>query len=281
MRSFHFWLKVSRPHHALVAGFATYVAALLSDGHTWFDQVKIAAPIVIMLGVIGASLFHYGGARDIYARKVRDRIDVENPDQLMRLGGVALNFAVMVAFFTLPFAGVAIAMFNAIGIVFYTKFLSRFWLTKNVMIAAICTTPVLLGWAIGHRLSPSIPWAIATVFTSIWAREILKDVADIVANEGRRVTLPIKFGVAHARQIAGVLLLVSLLFIIFVVSQAGFQESVSTTLFSILALALLSFASSSLFVRAASERRWPEEGLIIWGQRAVLLALFSYRLTLG
>ena len=200
MSSFTFWRKVLRPEQALLGALATWVVAILSDGNDWISLPKLAAACTIFLNIVGASVFHYGAARRMYARKEWDRIDVHHPRMLIVGGSSLLLASSAVAFATLPVTCFWITVGNAVAISCYARWLAKHWVTKNVIIAMVCTTPVIIGWLSGHRLHPALPYLALATFFAYWTREIVKDYLDIKANEGIRVTLPLWLGYQHAHR---------------------------------------------------------------------------------
>ena len=196
--------KVTRPVQFIAAAFGTWVVALLSNGPDPVSSNKVAASVAMGLTVLAASIFHYGAANRMYARKVWDLVKVENPAGLIVTGLVIFVASCLVAAVYLPWECSAIATIDAIIVVLYARVLSKRWITKNTVIAFACTTPILMGWLAGHRLHPVVPYAIAISFSAYLAREIVKDIQDIRANQGIRVTLPIQIGVVGAMRIAGI-----------------------------------------------------------------------------
>ena len=189
-------LQVVRPKLILIAALSTYVVAMLSNGSHWITSAKIASPIAIALSVLGASLFHFGAANKMYTRKM----EVLHASYFVRvalviLGLVSMFGAVRITFTYLNPACQLIVLLDAVIVIAYAGILSRHWLTKNLLIAFVCVSPVLLGWFAGHRLHPSVPYGIFTIFFVHLAREIVKDIQDRVANNGLRLTLPLDLGV--------------------------------------------------------------------------------------
>lgn len=216
MRSLKFWIKVTRPTQCLIAGLATYVIALLSNGHDWLTASKIASSLSMSICVLGASLFHYGAANKMYARKNWDLVEVTKPWILIILGSMAFLVSSLIAYCYLPKICVCITIVNSLGIGFYSRVLSRHWSTKNPFIAFICSTPVLIGWLSGNNMHPSLPYFFAIVFFSYLGREIFKDINDIEVNGGIRVTLPIWLGsIKHALWIAYTSIVCSCIFMLF------------------------------------------------------------------
>lgn len=200
MSSFTFWRKVLRPEQAFLGALATWVVAVLSDGNDWVGLTKMAAACIVALNIVGASVFHYGAARRMYARKEWDRIEVRKPGRLIALGSLLFLASSSGALVMLPAPCFWITVGNAVAISCYAWWLAKHWITKNVIIALVCTTPVIIGWLSGHKLHPALPYLALATFFAYWTREIVKDYLDIKANEGIRVTLPLWLGHKHAHR---------------------------------------------------------------------------------
>jgi 4-hydroxybenzoate polyprenyltransferase len=212
----------------IFAGVAAWIVALLSDGPAWFTVPKLAAGLVMALSILGASVWHYGARADVYRKKHWDLVIVESPRLLMFLGAVAFLASIVLAWIFLPISCCLIAVFNTVTIAIYARILDRYWPWKNLSIAAVCVTPLILGWFSGHRLNPILPSLISTAFFFYLAREIFKDVVDIEANRGKRFTMVMSIGTPAALRVGGVALVVAITCIVY---------------------SMVRYAPSSLFVR--------------------------------
>jgi len=230
MNTFRYLKKITRPEQCLTAALATFVVALLSNGPSWFTAEKIAAPITIALSVLGASLWHYGARYDVYAKKHWDVVTVIHPQRLLFFGCVSFIMSVVVAFLFLPKACTLIAFINVFIIVFYARRLDQYWPWKNLVIALVCTSPLIIGWLSGqHVHSIVLPMIIATFFIYL-AREILKDIQDREANHGLRFTMVMDIGVKASLRIAGAMLCIAILVLLI-----GWQYIPSSLFFAIAA----------------------------------------------
>lgn len=203
-------LKVSRIWHVVFAAIATWVIAMLSNGPYWFTTAKVISPTVMGLSVLSASLYHFGAANPMYARKN----EVLAAGLLVRSGLIGIGIlgmalAVYLAMNYLNTSCQIVVALDALIIVAYAGALSRHWITKNSLMAFVCVSPVLLGWLAGHRLHPAVPYGIAVTFCTYLTREVVKDIQDRVVNHGYRITLPLWLGVIPARRIASGLMLVT------------------------------------------------------------------------
>jgi len=198
------WLhKITRPVGFLAAGLGTWVVALVSNGPDIASANKIAAAVSMGLSCLAASIYHYGAAHYMYQRKWYDPVEIKQPRLLVTCGVIIFSLSITIAWMYLPANCVGIAVFNAVAISFYARIFSKTWLTKNLIIACVCTTPIVLGWWAGSHTPAILPFACGIVFFAHLAREIIKDVQDIRANHGVRITLPIKFGITGAMRLAG------------------------------------------------------------------------------
>jgi len=217
MSSFNlkYWVKITRPTQCLLGGFAAWIVALLSNGPTWFTLEKIAVGAVISLSVLAASVWHYGARADVYARKHWDPVFVKKPRILMCAGAAIFLASILLAWIELPSACTFVATFNAAIIFLYARRLDRYWPWKNLSIAAVCITPLVLGWFSGHRLNPIVPPLILATFLVYLCREIFKDVVDLEANRGKRFTMVMELGPSAANRIGGVALTAAIIFILY------------------------------------------------------------------
>lgn len=211
----NYWITITRPIQVVLGGMAAWIAALLSDGPFWLSTQKIAVGGVMMLSILGASIWHYGARADIYARKHWDPVYVRSSATLLAIGAVSFAASIFLAWQFLPSECVAIAVANCLVILLYARFLDQYWPWKNLSIAAVCVTPLLLGWFSGHRLHPMVPPMIAGAFFFYLAREIFKDVVDLEANCGRRFTMVMDIGTLAALRVGGLTLMISVFIILF------------------------------------------------------------------
>lgn len=195
--------KITRPSQCFIAATATWIVALLSNGPHLFTEAKLAAAAAIFLSVLGASLWHYGARSDMYARKHYDLVIVRNPSLLRMLGANAFACSILVAALFLPWACIVVTTLNTFIIFFYAKRLDQFWPWKNLVIAFVCTTPLVIGWLSGQSLHPVVSPMIIAAFFIYLTREILKDIQDREANHGLRFTMVMQIGVPASLRVAG------------------------------------------------------------------------------
>lgn len=210
-----YWITITRPVQVVLGGMAAWIAALLSDGPLWLSTQRIAVGGVMSLSILGASIWHYGARADVYARKHWDPVYVRRPATLLAMGAVSFAASIFLAWQFLSAGCVAIAVANCLIILSYARFLDQYWPWKNLSIAAVCVTPLLLGWFSGHRLHHMVPPMIAATFFFYLAREVFKDIVDIEANRGKRFTMVMDIGMSAALRVGGLMLMVSVLMLLF------------------------------------------------------------------
>ena len=230
MSTLKFWLKISRPRQVILAGVATWIVALVSNGPDWFGFQKVIAGVVMSLGVLASSIWHYGARADVYAKKHWDLVIVKNPNFLRIIGCIIFCISIILAGLFLPKACLVIAIINTITILVYAGFLDQYWPWKNLSIAMVCVTPLLLGWFSGHRLNPIVPPLIMATFFFYLTREMFKDIVDIEANRGKRFTMVMEVGTSTTLRTGGVILAVSVFFILYSLRYTTPSTSVSATL---------------------------------------------------
>lgn len=276
MSSFKFWIKVARPDQCLIAALATWTIALLSNGHDIWSANKVAAAMTILIEVMGASIFHYGAARKMYARKYWDLVEGSRPWILVTVGSLLMIIAVSIAFHYLPRICFWIAMADTLSISLYARVLSKHWVTKNTVIAFVCTTPVLMGWLAGNHIHPALPYFFVIVFFSYLGREIFKDINDIEANNGIRITLPIWLGSAKkALWVAYTSILLSCICLLLL-----FDAYQTATLFAetFYLIALLVFLTIPLAAKIKGVRILPR--IVTIANSAVLISALALRLAM-
>ena len=274
MSSLTFWIKVTRPIQCIIAGCAAWLIALLSNGPLWATPPKISAGVIMFFCVMGSSLYHYGLAKKIYARKYWDLVEVDRPVLLVMLGSAAFLTAIVLALYYLPTSCAFIVILDALAIIAYSRKLSAHWTTKNLTIAFVCTTPVLVGWFSGHRLHPVVPYLIGATFFGYLAREIIKDYTDLKANEGIRVTLPMWLGVENALRVAAGCVTVCILCLMPVFSIIRQDAPLAYIPFT-LAIAIFCITTLSL-IKFERVRRMPS--YITIGNACLMAATFILRL---
>lgn len=203
MRSFNFCLTVTRPKLIVLSALSTWVIAMLSNGPHLFTTTKIMAPIAISLSVLGASVYHFGVANPMHTRK-EESLEISLWARIVMglIGFIIMLWALDIASKYLNTSCLIVVAFDAIVLTFYPNYLSRYWVSKNFLMALVCVSPILLGWFAGDRMNSAVPYGISVTFFIYLCREIVKDIQDRNVNNGYRHTLPLTLGVERARRIA-------------------------------------------------------------------------------
>lgn len=205
MSSFHFYLQAARLQHAFMGATASFLLASLSGASVF---VSCLAALVIALDVLGASLYYFAVANKMYALKKSSYLMSSTANRhMMIMGLIAMASAIAISLFRLSWPCVYLTVFNALVVVSYKDLVSKWWGSKNLLMAMVCTSPVLLGWWAGKNTHPQVPLASVIVFFAYLAREIIKDIQDREVDRGLRRTLVLQHDIGVARVMAGTALL--------------------------------------------------------------------------
>jgi 4-hydroxybenzoate polyprenyltransferase len=192
--------KVTRPEGFALCFACAWLMANLSQTDS---DLMFSVSVVSGLSCLGSSIFHFGAGHRIYSRKA-EAIKIARPWILILTGAFILALSVGISLAALPPLCTATLLFNATSVSVYSVWLSKRWYIKNPLIATVCTTPALLGSLVGTTTHPATWYILTSVYCTFLSREIIKDVEDIIANHGRRVTLPMVIGISGALKIAAV-----------------------------------------------------------------------------
>ncbi len=255
--------KLLRPILPISSGLAAWIVSQACGANI---QSSIAAAASIGTGTIGASFYHYGGANWMYARK-SERLKFSDPQIIMLIGLAICCLSIAIAIQWLPKHCVYIALFNTIAVAAYSAKLSSHWITKNLTMSLVCATPVAIGWQAGNVTHPIVPWALGIAILAHLAREMIKDVKDIIANNGKRITLPMVLGTSRVLQISGSLLIAAGVMII---SLLQFTGSIFQQFMIALSVIIFLFTASHLIIH---KQAMQSETAITIGIFFILLAL--------
>jgi len=204
--------KLIRPIIPVTGGLTAWIISRACGAN---NRTAAAAAVAIALSSIGASFWHYSEANPMYARKEERLkfknpvVKFKNPKVLMFTGLMIFCLSIVIAHQWLPQQCIYLYLFNTVTIAAYSIWLSSSWTTKNVTMAVISITPVITGWQAGQFTHPLVRWAITIAALAHFAHEVVKDVMDIKANEGIRVTLPMVITPERALQLVGILLVIA------------------------------------------------------------------------
>lgn len=200
MSPLHVIQYIVRPHHVLMGAISTWIVAVLCGGNL---VGVFYAPQVMGLAILGTSLFYFGDSNDMYARKNKTLLIGSWFRGLLIVSGVLLILSsVYISFGYLNFACQLTVILDGLIIMFYHRKLARRWLTKNLSIAWVCISPILLGMFVGNSFYSSVLIGAVAVFLAYLAKEIVNDVKDLEVDKSHRRTLVLCLDVSWARHIA-------------------------------------------------------------------------------
>ncbi len=212
MSSLKLLYKLTRIEQCLMAGISTWIITLLSDTNSWVSKENIFPALCLFFACLGASLFHYGMRSEIYREKYWDQVIVKNPLLLKVLGLTSFLVTALLSLIGINSKTSLIFLtFFFLIIIFYPNRLDRHWPWKNLSIAFACTSPVIISWTISQYHHP-ILWPLTFgVFFFYVAREIIKDIDDQPADQGRRITMVMSIGEFWASWIALIFLFLAVI----------------------------------------------------------------------
>jgi geranylgeranylglycerol-phosphate geranylgeranyltransferase len=192
--------RILRPANALVSAAGAYVGALLAGA-------AYAPPLAVGAAMLAAFAFAAAG-------NVRNDItDVEidrraHPTRPLVTGEVSPSQARSIAIGLYLVALAAGALVSWIGFLLvlvaipimegYERVAKQRGLVGNGVIGALTGAPFVLGGLAGGALGVAVLAVAGLAACATTAREILKDVEDLDADRGRRVTLPMRIGARGA-----------------------------------------------------------------------------------
>ncbi|MDD1684291.1 MAG: geranylgeranylglycerol-phosphate geranylgeranyltransferase [Methanoregula sp.] len=191
------FVTITRPVNAVAAGLAAVVA--------YFIATVTIIPAVILLFMVVTLITAAGNVINDYFDVEIDRVN--RPDRPIPSGQVSLPAAR--AFAVILFlAGIlvclntnrlciAIAVINALLLIFYAAWLKRMPLLGNITVSYLAASMFLFGGAFDglQGLFHVIPFAVMTFFAML-ARELVKDAEDVEGDGATgAVTIPIRYGI--------------------------------------------------------------------------------------
>lgn len=271
MRTFYSWGRVLRLKHGLTASAATWLVAMLCLDQRHMPTAVWMASLAIGISCVSASVFHYGAANRMYTRK-GETLSSQYPRRLVIVGTIGFFLSLVIGSLYLPGGAQVILWYNFLAVACYSRWLSRHWATKNLTIALVLTSPILIGWLTVRVWHPMLGYLIAAVFCGYLAREMVKDIGDIKANCGLRVTLPIWIGIPGATRIAVISLSISIALLVLLFPRFNGHPLALVAL----GLSVLTLASTA---HALATRHSPKvaESRIEYGHLWLMASLLLYR----
>lgn len=206
-------LRLTRPGNALLSALAVWAGALASN-----------APILpswpVALGMLAAVAFAAAGnVRNDLADVDVDR--VAHPGRPLVTGAASpraartlslvlyacsLLAALLVGLVPLALVAVALPLMEA-----YERALKARGFPGNLAIGLLASAPFLMGALAAGRVGPAVLALALLAALATVGREILKDIEDVRADEGRRRTLPLRVGPRGAAGVAAGFLVAAVL----------------------------------------------------------------------
>lgn len=197
-------LKMTRPANALIAVFTVAAGDFLAGVYPT-PSTFVSECLALAFAVAFANLAN--DVLDIEADRV-NRPDRPLPSGSVSLGSArgAVIFTALGALVTGFLAGIPHGIFFVLllfSLALYDKTLKHYPLLKNISVAVLCATPLVLPAIDGGKIHPALlpPFAFAVLLT--FAREIFKDLEDIDGDERAHIeTLPMRIGPGNAVKLA-------------------------------------------------------------------------------
>jgi geranylgeranylglycerol-phosphate geranylgeranyltransferase len=205
-------VSMLRPMNGLMAAAAVWLGHALATHSTALTTPVLAGSAAAFL-ILSAGMV----ANDYYDRA----IDAKNkPHRPIPSGKVPAARALLIAT-ALAVAGLAlaattttqaliIATLASVLLFAYAAILAKQKAVGNVIVAVCTALPFLFGEAIAGSVgSPLVAVLALVALFSTWAREVYKDIEDMRADRGHRMTLPLAIGAVPSALIAGVFIVTS------------------------------------------------------------------------
>lgn len=197
-------LKMCRLKNSLLAAITIIAGDFIAGVNISF--LHLLLDCVSMMIAVGFANIH------------NDLLDIETdrinrPDRPLPSGAISLKKAKIACLVT-AIAPVALGftlslnhgLFYLALIAFlfaYNKILKRLPLVKNIMVAILCASPLLISVIDGHYWNPKLYPPAVFAFLLTLAREIFKDLEDVQGDMlAGIITFPVAAGVAKARHLA-------------------------------------------------------------------------------
>jgi len=208
------FLGLTRPGNVVAAGVLTATGAYVAGGAGAVTTVEVVAAVAATLFATGA-----GNAVNDYFDREIDRVNdpdrpiprgAVSPRESVAFSGVLFAGAVGCALF-LPLVAVAIAVFNLLLLVAYTRLFKGLPGVGNVVVGFLTGSTFLFGGAaVGEPLGAAVLFVLAAVATV--TREVIKDVEDLAGDREQGLdTLPVALGEVAALRVGAVTMVVAVL----------------------------------------------------------------------
>lgn len=269
MRSSHISRYVLRPKHILMGMLSTWIFARLYEAS---EASIFYAPLVTGLLVFGTSIFYFGIENDMYIRKNKSlAVSLLTRKILIVLGLISLAYATYITQTQLNMACLLIVFLDVVIILLYPRKLSSHWSTKNMPMALVCISPIIIGIVVGNYVDSRAIICAMVGFFSYLVKEIINDAHDVRVDRGRRKTLPICFGVSLTRHIGFVIMLFDIIFVGWFICNIGLDKWY-TIVFSVVTLVYFSLVLYSLGFKPSGQEE-TESNRVIYGSAFFIISV--------
>ncbi len=205
------FLELTRPGNAVAAGVLTFTGAFVA-GASVADAGAVAAAVLATMFATGAG----NAVNDYFDREIDA---VNRPDRPIPRGAVSAREALwfsgvlfagaVAATVVLPVTAIAIAVFNLLLLLAYTKLFKGLPGVGNLVVGFLTGSTFLFGGAaVGAPLGAWVLFVLAGIATL--TREIVKDVEDVAGDREEGLnTLPIAIGERRALWVGTVAMVVA------------------------------------------------------------------------
>lgn len=233
-------LRIARPHNCLGAALATVVGGRLAGANLqqWTD-VGVRAALVVGLGVAAVNIAndYVDAGLDGWAKPHRPIPAGDISLRAARTLAAATSVTALALALSLGrAAGLVAGVSILLGILYSIRFKSTV-LLGNALVGALSATALLFGGVVGGGVTTRVAFGGLVVFLFIFAREILKTIADHDGDAAAGVnTIATRFGTQPALRVFGG---VTILFVIAALAPSIARPAPQTYLWMMLGLAVL------------------------------------------
>lgn len=197
------YISVLRPINCIIAAFGVLIGYFISIGAAAFPNALFIAMLSAFL-VCGAGQ----AINDFYDAAIDARVRQSKPIPSGK-ADARIVFWYAIALFALGIAvswfinlvAFSIAFFFSLVLFYYSAFLRRRKYIGNWVVALGTSFTLVFGASISGNYSIVLVLALCALFANA-AREILKDIEDVNADKGHKVSLPMKIGAGNVKVFA-------------------------------------------------------------------------------
>lgn len=277
------FFELIRLRNCLIGFFGVFVTAILINPENLFQESIILAALTVFF-LMGA-----GNMINDYFDSEIDKINkpfrpipsgrIENENVLML--SIVFFFLGIIIAKNINFYCFLISIINSLLLVFYAKYSKKLLLVSNLGISYLVASIFIFGafsvaGTINKEQIKILTILTASAFLMTFSREIIKDIEDMEGDKKEySITLPIKFGVRKAKNLAIFFAIIAILFSafpFFILSQQSWFFNLQIYGFFI-AIADLLFLISLTMHPSLSQR------LMVFGMLLALIGFFLGRIS--